>query len=72
MAGWLLRQAYRVGGFNTVKSGAPPRLGDLYNWLMEMGWPAFIEHESGLISEIEGGIHLDMRRPHDAVLVEAT
>ena len=42
MVNWLRRQTYRVGGLNTVKSGTPPRIGDLYYWLMEMGWPAFV------------------------------
>lgn len=42
------RRRIDLGGVPAVKVGAPSRLADLYYWVMEMGWPAFVALTSGL------------------------
>lgn len=36
------RQRLQVGGTPAIKIGAPPPFADVYYWVMEMSWPAFI------------------------------
>ncbi|TPG21801.1 potassium channel protein [Sphingomonas koreensis] len=36
------RQTVQLGGVPAYKTGAPSRFTDLYYWVMEMSWPAFI------------------------------
>lgn len=36
------RQRLEIGGIPAIKVGAPSPLADLYYWVMEMSWPAFI------------------------------
>lgn len=36
------RQIVDIGGFPAIKIGAPAPFADLYYWVMEMTWPAFV------------------------------
>lgn len=36
------RQIVQLGGFPAVKTGAPSPAADIYYWIMEMSWPAFV------------------------------
>ncbi|MDB5704858.1 MAG: potassium channel protein [Sphingomonas bacterium] len=48
------RQIVELGGFPAIKIGGPSPFGDIYYWVMEMSWPAFI----GLTSLIFLAINL--------------
>ena len=36
------RQRLQIGGTPAIKIGAPPPFADVYYWVMEMTWPAFV------------------------------
>eukprot|EP01035_Chromulina_nebulosa_P033353 gene33353-44648_t len=42
------RQNVQFGGFQAVKTGTPSPFGDLYYWVMEMTWPAFVALSTGV------------------------
>jgi inward rectifier potassium channel len=46
------RQNVQFGGFQAVKTGTPSPFGDLYYWVMEMTWPAFVALSTGVFVAI--------------------
>jgi inward rectifier potassium channel len=41
-------QTVQLGGFPAIKTGTPSPFADIYYWVMEMSWPAFIALSSGV------------------------
>jgi inward rectifier potassium channel len=46
------RQIVQLGGLAAYKTGAPSPFADLYYWVMEMSWPAFVAIASALFVAI--------------------
>lgn len=46
------RQHVQFGGFQAVKTGVPSPFADIYYWVMEMSWPAFVALSSGVFVAI--------------------
>lgn len=46
------RQHVQFGGFQAVKTGVPSPFADIYYWVMEMSWPAFVALSSGVFLTI--------------------
>lgn len=46
------KQNVQFGGFQAVKTGTPSPFTDLYYWVMEMTWPAFVALSSGVFVAI--------------------
>ncbi|CAN5587046.1 ion channel [soil metagenome] len=52
MASKPRKQNVQFGGFQAVKTGTPSPFGDIYYWVMEMTWPAFVALSAGVFITI--------------------